>query len=79
MLEISSNRYDNKWRRVDIESVMLGDRLANDLSRVQLFSELTKIQCPRIKPDMGKHDLLFCYGVHLQELAEAKRAEAAAK
>jgi hypothetical protein len=58
---------------------MIGDRLGFDLTQAQLFSELTKINCPRIMPDMGRHDLLFCYGVHLQELAERRRAEAAAK
>ena len=76
MLEISSNRF-GKWRRVDIESVLIGDRLANEMSLKQLYAELEKISCPRIKPDMGKHDLIFCLGIHQQELLEAKRAEAA--
>jgi hypothetical protein len=79
MLEYSSNKYDNKWRRVDIEAVLLGDRLANELSQKQLYTELEKIKCPRIKPDMGKPDLIFCLGIHQQEQLEAKRAEAAAK
>jgi hypothetical protein len=78
MLEYSGNKY-GKWRRVDIESVWLGDRLANELTQPQLFAELTKMKCPRIKPDMGRPDLIFCLGIFQQELAEAKRAGAAAK
>ena len=75
MLEISSNRY-GVWRKVDVESVWLGDRLANSVSLKQLYTELTAMKCPHIKPDMGKHDLIFCLGIHQQGLLEAKRAEA---
>jgi prophage maintenance system killer protein len=48
---------------VDIESLLLGDRLANELSQMQLYAELKKIKCPRIKPDMSKIDMLFCLGI----------------
>jgi hypothetical protein len=78
MLEYSSNKY-GKWRRVDIEALWLGDRLANDLSQQQLHAELTRIKCPRITQGMGKPEMLFALGVFQQEQVEAKRAEAAAK
>jgi hypothetical protein len=61
---------------VDIESLLLGDRLANELSQMQLYAELKKIKCPRIKPDMSKIDMLFCLGIFQQEQLEAKRAGA---
>jgi hypothetical protein len=74
MLEYSSNRY-GKWRRVDIETVMLGDRLATDLNQWQLHAELKKMKLPRLTENMGKSEMIFLLGVHQQEMMEAKRAE----
>ena len=52
MLEYSSNKF-GKWRRVDIHSVLIGDRLANELSQWELYAELKKMKCPRIADGMG--------------------------
>jgi hypothetical protein len=78
MIEYSSNKY-GKWRRVDIESLWLGDNLASDMTQQRLYAELTDAGVPRITKGMGKPDLLFCLGVHQQELVEAKREAGATK
>ena len=70
MLEYSSNRY-GKHRRVDISSVRIGNRLANDMSISELHAELQKIKCPRIVPGMPKPDMIFALGVFQQEQSEA--------
>jgi hypothetical protein len=70
VIEYSSNKFGT-WRRVDIESLMLGDKRANDLPQHQLYALLKEADCPRINIDMGKPDLLFCLGVAQQEAQEA--------
>ena len=74
MLEYSSNKF-GKWRRVDIDSVMLGDRLANELNQWELYAALKKMKCPRVVEGQGKPEMLFLLGVHQQELLEKKREE----
>jgi hypothetical protein len=73
--DYSSNKY-GVWRRVDIEAVMLGDRLANDLNQWQLAAELKRLKVPRVTDGMGKSEMIFLLGIHQQEVLEAKRAEA---
>jgi hypothetical protein len=79
MLEYLSNKYSTKIRRVDIMAVRIGKRRAYDLEQHVLFAELQKIHPEAVKKfslnrDMAKPDLIFCLGVHQQELQEAEDA-----
>ena len=74
VIEYSSNKY-GRWRRVVISALWIADQLASEMTQQRLYAELTHIKCPRITREMGKPELLFCLGVHQQELVEAKRAE----
>ena len=71
MLEYSSNKF-GRWRSVDIHNLFLEDgRNAHDLTVWELQPLLEKMGVPHAKPGVAKPDLLFAYGIYLQEKREA--------
>ena len=79
MREFSTNKY-GPWRRCNVETVLIGDRLACDYSQWELFTELKKRKTPRIgETCVGKDEMIFLFWLAQEEAREAKRAEAAAQ
>jgi hypothetical protein len=62
--------------RVDIHSVRIGNRLANDMPLEELHKEAKKLSVPRIRPEQGKQDVILRIGVW--QLEQIEQAEAGA-
>jgi hypothetical protein len=68
--EYSSNKYDGKWRRCDVETVVLDGRRLYDLDQWEIFRQLTRLNVPRITQCGSKDEMIFLYWLHQQETIE---------
>jgi hypothetical protein len=73
MIEVSTNKFGGRWRKVDIEDVWLDGRNAKEMNQWQLFAELQKLGVPHITKDTAKSDLIFLLGVFQQDEREKAR------
>jgi hypothetical protein len=63
MMQISTTHFDNKFRRVDLHAIRIGDKLAHQMSLDELHAFAKKKDVPRILPEMGMQDVLLRIGV----------------
>jgi hypothetical protein len=63
MMMISTTQFDNKFRRVDLHAIRIGDKLAYQMSLESLHAFAKKKGVPRILPNMGMQDVLLRIGI----------------
>ena len=70
-MQISTTQFDNKFRRVDLHAIRVGNKLAHQMPLTELHAFAKKKGVPRILPEMGMQDVLLRIGVWQLEQQEA--------